>query len=157
MEEKIRIGIKYGNMAFLAIFAGFLALNLFLYFIFEELILPEFSEEMFEENLSTALLFLLRILVINPISEEGVFRLIPINIASRIWGRENKIVWTVIIISSIIFGLIHGSWRNIFLQGSAGIVFSIAFLKGGYISSAVAHSYCNLLIAMLSIMKILFF
>jgi membrane protease YdiL (CAAX protease family) len=85
--------------------------------------------------------------------------LLPIGIVSWIWGKENKIfLWPVIIISSVIFGLIHGSWRNIFLQGSVGIVLSMAFLKGGYVSSVVAHFFCNFLLALVGIIiKILFF
>ena len=144
-------------MAFLALFAGFLALNLFLSFISEEQVVPIFFEDEFKDwRIATPLLF--NLLIASPMVEEVLFRLLPIGIVSRIWGKENKIVlWSVIIISSVIFGLIHGSWRNIFLQGSVGIVLSMAFLKGGYLSSFIAHSYCNFLVTMVAIMKILFF
>lgn len=157
MGKKVRIGIKYGKIAFLTVFIGLIALNLFLYFISEDRVLPIFFEEKFKDRrIVVSLLF--NLLIISPIVEESLFRLLPIGIVLKICGKENKIVlWPVIIISSVIFGWIHGSWRNIFIQGSVGIVLSAAFLKGGYVSSVVAHIVCNFLVIMISIIGILFY
>ena len=57
---------------------------------------------------------------------------------------------------SIAFGLVHGSFKNIFVQGIGGLVYSIIFLKcGGFqrrffkaiASSTLAHAAFNMFCA----------
>jgi hypothetical protein len=84
--------------------------------------------------------------------EENLSRLIPIMITMEIWGF-GKMLFLVIILSSFIFGIVHGYFACIFLQGIWGIVFSVIFLKFGglyqeyitaWISVSIIHSVYNM-------------
>lgn len=85
--------------------------------------------------------------------EEVMFRLLPIYF---ILTRDlDKYILHAIIISSIVFGYIHGSALNILTQGFTGMILSIVFLKcGGFfedfakgtLSSTFAHVIFNLVI-----------
>lgn len=157
IEEKVRIGIKYAKIGLLIAFTGAFAILVLEHFNFINEIKPIVSEEELK-SLDTILLWLILAVVFAPITEEAVFRLLPIGAVFLICGKKNKLIlWPVIIMSSIIFGWTHGSWHNIFMQGLVGIIFSIAFLKGGYVSSVVAHAVFNFVIMILSIIGILFY
>ena len=67
----------------------------------------------------------------------------------RFFGKYKLVIWGVVIINSALFGLGHGNLSNVFVQGPAGIIFSSAYLRGGYISSVVAHMITNLPAAIL--------
>ena len=70
-------------------------------------------------------LFLLMV-VTAPITEEFFFRWVPIRGIDLI--TKNKLVlWVIIMVSSVGFGILHGSWHNIFIQGVAGIIFFVSF------------------------------
>ena len=74
------------------------------------------------------------------------------------FGWTNILIPCVIILSGI-FGWLHGGIGNIFIQGLAGLVFSIVFLKcggmqrefwKGLFSSTATHTASNALIIILS-------
>jgi hypothetical protein len=81
--------------------------------------------------------YLRSFLVVAPISEEIQFRLIPFVIvflslrAMRLEGRTVGmwVLMATLFLTSIVFGLAHGSFRNIFMQGVSGVVYGLVFLK----------------------------
>lgn len=62
--------------------------------------------------------------------EEVIFRVAPLTLATLLC-KSPQTVLLVAGASSVIFGLVHGSWHHIFIQGVAGILFSCVFLKCG--------------------------
>lgn len=65
------------------------------------------------------------------VSEEIVFRLIPLKLAWWI-GRGNKVaLFLTAGLSSIAFGYIHGGWKYVSVQGVGGALYSIIYLKFG--------------------------
>jgi len=89
--------------------------------------------------------------------EEILFRLIPLTFAVEVWGTSKK-VFLVAIVSSIIFGVLHGGYDHIFLQGISGFVYCIVFLKcgglnenyiKGFLSSSTAHFLFNMTIVLI--------
>jgi len=62
--------------------------------------------------------------------EELLFRFVPLGLAVKFFGRSPLVILTAILFS-VLFGLCHGGFRHIFLQGVTGFVLSIVFLKCG--------------------------
>ncbi|MDO8600869.1 MAG: CPBP family intramembrane metalloprotease [bacterium] len=87
-------------------------------------------------------LHILYAVIIAPLFEEFIFRFIPIKL-TEIFTKRKSILWSVVVLSSILFGVAHGSWYNIFIQGPSGIILSVAFLRGGYFTSVAAHATHN--------------
>lgn len=101
--------------------------------------------------------------------EEILFRYLPFQMAvyrSEEFDIENywKVKASVIIYatcwSSVVFGLMHGNFFNIFIQGVVGIFFCLVFLKCGgmkrnfgkaVIASAFCHFSYNGLIALIAL------
>lgn len=87
--------------------------------------------------------------------EEVTFRFVLLGGAIQIWGATWPVL-LVMVISSIVFGLMHGGPVNILLQGVSGVVFSIVFLKcGGFdhaflmalMVAAITHCIFNTIVA----------
>lgn len=129
-------GIAYGSFAFIAI-------------LVMELI---FSLLRIESGLPGKVLpkivyiALLRLCIFAPIFEEFFFRFLPIRLTQRATTNMYTLYISIILVSVVLFGAIHGSWMNIFFQGLGGFIFALAFLKKGYWGSVIAHSTCNFLI-----------
>jgi len=75
------------------------------------------------------------VFAIGALCEEMTFRLFPffliIIVMTFRWGANIKMKWTlipVIIITSIIFGWIHGNYLNILIQGIGGLFYWAFFL-----------------------------
>lgn len=114
---------------------------------------------------------LLLYLPIWALSEEILFRFLPfylIFLLEYCLSKEfipNKIILLIAIISSIIFGYLHGNWRAIFIQGIGGLYFSYIFwrysfransfkkLFWGLFASTVVHTSFNVLVLMTLIVK----
>jgi len=80
--------------------------------------------------------------VMAPLWEELFFRAAPLQLI-----RSSQInPFYVIVITSVIFGLSHGSVYNIFFQGVYGVVFSYLYIRNNYDywSSVILHSLWNL-------------
>lgn len=91
--------------------------------------------------------------------EEALFRFFPLLIAVALWGKSRLIIG-VMVVSSIIFGFIHGGPINLIFQGVGGFFLCIIFLKcGGFqkrplkalLSSTTAHFLYNLVIFSLGV------
>lgn len=91
--------------------------------------------------------------------EEMIFRYFPSLIIFGLFGIKNSknmlLVIMGVLVSSAIFGLVHGSINNIFIQGVAGVEFWFVFLYSsrmfkdpevGIISSSAIHFLSNMLI-----------
>ena len=95
------------------------------------------------------------------VMEEIVFRFVLLGGAIQIWGATWPVL-LVMIISSIVFGLMHGGPVNVLLQGVGGLVFCVIFLKCGAFGhnflmalmvTAIAHCISNLIAAFFSLIS----
>lgn len=82
-----------------------------------------------------------------PIWEEAVFRWAPIQIARKV-GVFEQIKWPLIILTSVVFGLIHGGTLSILVQGTFGLILSAVYIETGfsYLSAVTLHSLWNMFI-----------
>ncbi|MBI2637469.1 MAG: CPBP family intramembrane metalloprotease, partial [Candidatus Sungbacteria bacterium] len=126
IPERLWIGFKFGLIDLALTFFVIVPL-LFLTGIGSKLPVIVDKNEPF-----TVMLFL-EMVVLAPFFEEFVFRFLPISF-TRLVTSNVMVLWSVIIIASILFGRAHGSWWNVFAQGVGGIIFAFAFLRGGYVS-----------------------
>ena len=62
--------------------------------------------------------------------EECIFRLIPLSIVIGAGCKFRAVVFTAIL-SSVIFGLVHGNVYCIFFQGFGGLIYCFLFMKCG--------------------------
>ncbi len=69
------------------------------------------------------------ILLMSVIVEEIAFRLLPLLFAQEVLKLQLPGVLVVATISSVLFGWSHGSLSNIPIQGVAGIMYCVLFLK----------------------------
>jgi len=67
--------------------------------------------------------------ILAAVSEEIVYRTIPIYVAWRLNSR--KLLWVAILASSILFAFGHKGFSSLLIQGVAGVLYSIAYLKTG--------------------------
>ncbi|MCD4762050.1 CPBP family intramembrane metalloprotease [bacterium] len=83
--------------------------------------------------------------------EEAFYRFVPLVLAVEYWGTGEKTM-VVIIISSLIFGFIHGSYVSLIIASLLGFLLSIVFLKLGgskkkylkpYVAIVIIHAMIN--------------
>lgn len=81
--------------------------------------------------------------ILAPFWEEAVFRYFPITLARKL-GVDNFLI-PFMVLSSIIFGLGHGSPINILIQGAMGFVMACIYVKNGfsYWSTVTLHALWN--------------
>ena len=139
MLKKLRTGFVYGLIGFGA--------SWFITVLF--ILAGQNPSDVIVEKEVTFLL-LLETLILAPFGEEFIFRFIPIKTVQRLTSSKT-VLWITIISTSVLFGAIHGSLEHIFIQGTGGIILSIAFLKGGYWTSVTAHTTHNLMAMLLVI------
>jgi len=56
-------------------------------------------------------------------------------------------IFPMMLISSVVFGVMHGSVLNIMFQGVGGFIFAWVMLKGGYVPAVITHSLWNFMLA----------
>jgi membrane protease YdiL (CAAX protease family) len=92
-------------------------------------------------------LYILHVCVLAPLIEELIFRETPLRrTLNTYWTEQRKVVVTSTIFAlSVIFGYLHGSVLNIFLQGVGGLVLSWVYLANNrsYLSAVITHSLYN--------------
>ena len=102
------------------------------------------------------------IVILMAFFEEITFRFYPIYIAMHLFGVSIYVVAIVIIIS-IMFGVMHGSFKNIFIQGIFGFLYSLLFLAAGgfqeryvlaIIAATISHSLNNYILYIWGLMEI---
>lgn len=79
-------------------------------------------------------------LLIKAAEEEAIYRFLPLVLAIERWGNSKKVL-IVVSIASVVFGLRHGHAANCLLQGVAGFIFSITFLKFGGLNKKYLKAY----------------
>jgi membrane protease YdiL (CAAX protease family) len=103
---------------------------------------PEIHNKVSEIKIHHSLdLMLPVILAFGALSEEAVFRLFPLGLAVNVWGASYKVI-AVALISSAIFGVLHGNLYNIFYQGVGGLLYSLVFLKCGGMNRNYGKAVC---------------
>ena len=97
------------------------------------------------DNLHQAspMFLLVHVGVLHPLREEIIFRLLPLYLVMPY--SNDYLTWFVAILVSIIFGLLHGSWKHILNIGVIGIIFSWLFINFGFVSCSAAHITNNFL------------
>lgn len=85
--------------------------------------------------------------ILTPIWEEFTFRVFPLNLYRTAFIARNQIMflWHFSLISSIIFGFLHGSLINLLFQGVGGFSLCWLYLKNGrsYWSIVILHAIWN--------------
>jgi membrane protease YdiL (CAAX protease family) len=82
-------------------------------------------------------------LILAPIWEEYIFRHIPLKWVSSFNNKDYT--WAVMVITSVIFGIVHGGPSHIFIQGVVGLVSAWLYFKNdkSYWSCVVYHMSYN--------------
>lgn len=91
-----------------------------------------------------SLSFLFFACILAPITEEMVFRVLPLTLARKL---DDKVIVATVLASSIIFGWAHRNGAySIMFQGVMGFVFACVYIKNGYNywSSVALHALWNL-------------
>ncbi len=103
----------------------------------------KFSQNVYRELPATSN-SLIEACLIAPIGEEILFRWIPMLLLSfvllwlyrtakvdkeRFFIMEKHAILTLAIVSSIVFGWVHGNFLNVFIQGVSGLVIFLLYLR----------------------------
>lgn len=103
----------------------------------------EFSQNVYRENPATSN-SLIETCIIAPLMEEPLFRWIPMLLLSfvlmrlymtsridkeRFFSIEKYALLVLAIVTSIIFGWVHGNFLNVFIQGVSGLVIMLVYLR----------------------------
>lgn len=95
---------------------------------------PDISHLMvLRQNLPLLILSLILVWITAAFLEELIFRAFLINGLDYLLGEKRWSIWVAVIISSVIFGLIHG-WQGlsgIFTTSFIGLIFGIAYVLNG--------------------------
>lgn len=83
--------------------------------------------------------------IVAPLVEELVFRHAPLQLLKQTKDYKKK-EFFLVVITSVLFAMIHGNFGNVYVQGVGGFVFSYVYIKNGYsyISAVITHSLYNL-------------
>lgn len=65
------------------------------------------------------------------ILEEAMYHLLPLVFTMELLGGSKRAMIAVVVISSAIFGWVHGGFTHIFIQGVSGFILCLVFLKCG--------------------------
>lgn len=152
---------------------GFLILWLgFIYFVLNRIGLSQKLEQMnfllvvFNDQIkkfaSDPRAYIFFVCVLAPFYEELLFRETALRATLAMpWIEHARyaVLTSVILFVSVIFGRLHGSVLNIFLQGMGGVVLSWVYIKNGrsYMSSVVVHALYNATIIGAAALKIVQF
>ena len=86
--------------------------------------------------------------------EEVIFRGLPTFFARRIFGERVAVILIIAVMSSVVFGWIHGGPIKVLMQGVCGFIFYLIFLKCGgmrgkyakaLIASTMTHALVNII------------
>ena len=110
--------------------------------------LPNLMEDEFNE-LATSVWGMLSIAVFGPITEELVFRRVMIDDITRKTGKP----WVAILISSVLFGLIHMNPAQIVFAIPVGAVFGWIYVKTGSMLPGLVGHIINNSIAVLELRR----
>ena len=95
---------------------------------------------------------LFMVLIFAPVIEEALFRLLPLTLVLD--KHPDKIRAVQIAVCGIIFGWMHGSPLNVFIQGFVGLMLGWLFVKNyssqwaAYFSCVIVHALYNFTVIM---------
>lgn len=91
--------------------------------------------------------------VMAPLWEDAVFRGAVISRTQALFPGDNRQLIYAIIVSSVVFGILHGGVVNVLIQGVGGLFLSYVYLKNGncILSAMIMHSLYNLVIILAGI------
>lgn len=84
--------------------------------------------------------------IIAPLIEEFLFRWLPITFFILAFGKKfDSLKWYLAALLSIAFGLAHGGYFRIFINGVGGFFYCYLYFKNRYryVSGVIAHSAWN--------------
>ena len=94
--------------------------------------------------------------VLAPLWEEAAFRYGPLGVARALEAAATQktsgylpktiCLLPMIILSSVVFGLVHGTVINIMFQGVGGLLMAWVMIKSGYWSAVITHSLWNFMV-----------
>jgi membrane protease YdiL (CAAX protease family) len=87
--------------------------------------------------------------VVAPLIEEVIFRLLPIQIARRIFAEKfEDFKYYFVVLLAVIFGGMHGWIGNVFIQGVGGVFLGWVYIRNGYSywSSVTVHALWNFML-----------
>jgi len=103
----------------------------------------EFSQHVYKDNPATSN-SLIEECIIAPLGEEPLFRWLPMLLLSfvlmwlyrtsridkeRFFCVEKYAILALTIVTSVIFGWVHGNFLNVFIQGVSGLVIMLFYLR----------------------------
>lgn len=98
--------------------------------------IPEGSADMsgyafLKDNLGMLFLMLIGVYIVSSFGEEVIYRGFLINRFSQIGNNTKRSLWIAVLLSSIIFGLVHYDWgpMGIVQTGFMGLALGICYLK----------------------------
>jgi len=98
-----------------------------------------FMAESMPDGPAAILLAFLTVVVAAPLAEELIFRGLLHRLASRMWGR-----WPAIMISSLVFGIVHGEPWYLFGLIGIGVVLAVVYeATGSVLACWVTHMVHN--------------
>ncbi|MCX6792434.1 MAG: CPBP family intramembrane metalloprotease [Candidatus Falkowbacteria bacterium] len=84
--------------------------------------------------------------IVGPFIEEAAFRFLPLLVVSALTQKIYPIIITVLV-SSFIFGFLHGDLLNVFVQGFSGLFLCFIYWKSGAAEDkhckALSYSYLS--------------
>lgn len=90
--------------------------------------------------------------VFAPISEEFLFRWLPITFMIRLMkGRFENVQWLFACLVSIVFGVAHYGYFSIYIQGIFGLGACYLYYKNryGFLSAVLCHAIWNIQIGLI--------
>lgn len=139
--ERVRFGISFGILSVVYAIVAIIILRA---------LGLNFSGGIFEnKNVNYIRVFII-VLIVSPILEEFLFRVVPI----KMFVPRTKIVKNIIIFltSFVLFGWLHGGPQFMLVQGVNGLILAYTYLKRGYLASVVAHGTHNFIAVVLAIL-----
>ena len=111
----------------------------------------ELAKQMSNPSLTVATVALATVLA--PLFEECIFRLIPFTCFAWLTETDQRAKTIMLIATSAFFACMHvspmvNSWLVYF---AVGMIFGIAYLKGGFVGSSLAHFSYNMFAVLMSV------
>jgi len=127
------IGVRKGPPAVLVMFCAWAAMLVLALAALVLYRLLDVSRPVTESTLSLPILtpFFVIVITLMVLTEEIVFRFLPLSLTVWVTQGNHIAITIVVIISSFLFGWLHGGLFNVPIQGVGGVILSAVFLWCG--------------------------
>lgn len=125
---------------FIAAYFAILIWNFFIISVLKVFFLSSYNQ-IFEVPFSVQFFYAC---IMAPLGEEILFRYFPIQAVKA--TKKEELYIPVIMMTSVVFGLMHGGPQNILIQGVTGFILSVLYIKNNYslLSIMLLHALWNL-------------